>query len=169
MDSAGILLTNIDSNAPTTRTVNTAMNPGLASTPGKPNWRLANLRKRGHLLRGQLTTRQAPRIIGEDGNPVWRVKASIPCRLPRAKRFDPGVQGGEPGTWSSRRLQYDQQGRPLSWEPSLATVTVNHPVKPDESGRPASETDPERTTLSRGVVDAHDHLLSKDQAATVTS
>jgi suppressor of ftsI len=118
-----ILLTNIDSNAPTTRTVNAAVNPSISIDSGETQlWRAANL-SADIYYNLQLDGHQF-HIIGEDGNPVWKVNSVDSLVIAPGKRFDLLVQGGEPGTVEFKTLEYDQQGD-LYPETLLATVTVN--------------------------------------------
>lgn len=117
-----ILRENIDSNAPTTRTVNGTVNPAITIESGETQlWRLANLSADiyydVHLDGHQF------HIIAEDGNPVWKVSSVESIPIPPGKRFDVLVQGGEPGTVEFKTLEYDQQGD-LYPEATLATVTV---------------------------------------------
>lgn len=120
---------NIDSNAPTTRTVNGVVNPSLAIDSGETQlWRMANI---GADIYYELQLEGMPfNVIAEDGNPVWQVNAVDSLVLPPGKRFDVLVQGGDPGTVELKTLAYDQQGDQYP-EASLATVTVNEsPTEP---------------------------------------
>jgi FtsP/CotA-like multicopper oxidase with cupredoxin domain len=156
-----ILLTNIDSNAPTTRTVNAAVNPSLSIDAGETQlWRLANL-SADIYYEVQLTGHQL-HIIGEDGNPVWQVKSVDSLPIAPGKRFDLLVQGGAPGTAEFKTLQYDQQGD-LYPEALLATVTVN-PSSLTAAVLPVKLVEP--NDLNQGVVDVSRTItFSKDQAA----
>ncbi len=81
--NGAILTANIDSNAPTTRTVNGAINPSLSLGSGETQlWRLANIGA-DIFYELQLAGHQF-HVIAEDGDPVWRVKMfdSSSCRLP---------------------------------------------------------------------------------------
>ncbi|WP_319456203.1 MULTISPECIES: multicopper oxidase family protein [unclassified Mycobacterium] len=118
-----ILRTKIDSNAPTTRTVNGTVNPTLQIDAGETQlWRLANLGADIY-YELQLDGHQF-HVIGVDGNPAWRVEGTDSIVLPPGNRFDVLVQGGIPGTYTLKTLKYDQQGDVYP-ETALATVNVN--------------------------------------------
>ncbi len=155
-----ILLTNIDSNAPTTRTVNAAVNPGISIDAGETQlWRIANL-SADIYYELQLAGHQF-HIIGEDGNPVWQVNSVDSLPIAPGKRFDVLVQGGEPGTAEFKTLQYDQQGD-LYPETLLATVTVN-PSDLTAATLPVKLVEP--NDLNEGVVDVSRTItFAKDQA-----
>ncbi len=160
-----ILTENIDSNAPTTRTVNAAVNPSLAIDAGETQlWRFANI---GADIYYELHLDGHPfHVIADDGNPVWRVRAHDTLVLPPGKRYEVLVQGGAPGTVELKTLAYDQQGDQYP-EALLATVTVNESaltaaalpaalVEPDDLA--AVEIDAERTvTFSKD--NEHGHFL----------
>lgn len=125
--NGAILTQNIDSNAPTTRTVNGAINPTLHIGAGETQlWRLANvgadiyyqLQLDGHRFH----------VLTTDGNPAWRVDGHDSLILPPGQRFDVLVQGGAPGNHTLKTLQYDQQGD-LYPEATLATVVVDGPPR----------------------------------------
>ena len=156
-----ILLTYIDSNAPTTRTVNSAVNPSISIASGETQlWRLANL-SADIYYELQLTGHQF-HIIGEDGNPVWKVPSVDSLPIAPGKRFDVLVQGGEPGTVEFKTLEYDQQGD-LYPEALLATVTVN-PSDLIAAALPEKLAEPD--DLNDGVVDVSRTItFAKDQAS----
>lgn len=118
-----ILRENIDSNAPTTRTINGLVNPALSLNANETQlWRLANLSADIYY---ELQLAGHPfHIIAEDGNPVWQVTSVDSVAIAPGKRFDVLVQGGDPGSFELKTLEYDQQGD-LYPETPLATVTVN--------------------------------------------
>ena len=118
-----ILQTNIDSNAPTTRTINAAYQPTISINAGETQlWRLANI---GADIYYELQVTGHPfHIIGEDGNPVWQVTSVDSLVIAPGKRFDVLIQGGEPGPAELKTLEYNQQGD-IYPETLLATVTVN--------------------------------------------
>ncbi|WP_433287189.1 multicopper oxidase family protein [Pseudonocardia sp. CA-142604] len=120
--NGAILTENIDSNAPTTRTVNGAINPSLEIEAGETQlWRLANI---GADIYYQVQLDGHPfHVLTVDGNPVWRVDSKDSIVMPPGTRFDVLVQGGEPGDHILRTLAYDQQGDQYP-EAALATLTV---------------------------------------------
>jgi FtsP/CotA-like multicopper oxidase with cupredoxin domain len=155
-----ILRENIDSNAPTTRTVNGLVNPAISIDAGETQlWRLANL-SADIYYELQLAGHQL-HIIGEDGNPVWLVNGVDSLPIAPGKRFDVLVQGGEPGTVEFKTLQYDQQGD-LYPETLLATVTIN-PSDLTAAALPVKLVEP--NDLNEGVVDVSRTItFAKDQA-----
>lgn len=120
--NGAILTQNIDSNAPTTRTVNGAVNPTMTLDAGETQlWRLANigadiyyeLQLDGHQFH----------VLTVDGNPVWRIDAIDSLVLPPGQRLDVLVQGAKAGTYQLKTLPYDQQGD-MYPQAQLATVEV---------------------------------------------
>jgi FtsP/CotA-like multicopper oxidase with cupredoxin domain len=144
---------NIDSNAPTTRTVNGAVNPSLSIAPGETQlWRLANI---GADIWYDVSLEGHPfYVIAEDANPVWQVWSANDLVLPPGKRFDVLVQGGSPGSYIFRTLDFDQGGDHYP-DTTLATLTVGGtPVTP--AAMPTSlyqQNDPVHGDLSSGKVD----------------
>lgn len=156
-----ILTQNIDSNAPTTRTVNGEVNPALAIDAGETQlWRLANI---GADIYYELQLAGHPfHVIANDGNPVWRVDAADSLVLPPGKRFDVLVQGGAPGTYELKTLAYDQQGD-MYPEAVLATVTVNASTR-SPAAMPEKVVEP--YDLSAATVDkTRTTAFTKDQAS----
>ena len=155
-----ILLENIDSNAPTTRTVNGLVNPAITLDAGETQlWRLANIGADIY-YEIQLTGHQL-HIIAEDGNPVWQVTSHDSIVIAPGKRFDVLVQGGAPGPAELKTLQYDQQGD-LYPETLLATVTIN-PSDLTPAALPVKLVEPD--DLNGATVDVSRTVtFSKDQA-----
>ncbi|MFT4040099.1 MAG: multicopper oxidase family protein [Thermomicrobiales bacterium] len=155
-----ILLENIDSNAPTTRTVNGLVNPEISLASGETQlWRLANIGADIY-YEIQLTGHQL-HIIGEDGNPVWQVNSVDSIVIAPGKRFDVLVQAGEAGTAELKTLQYDQQGD-LYPETLLATVTIA-PSGQTAAALPTALLEP--YDLSGATVDMERTItFAKDQA-----
>jgi suppressor of ftsI len=156
-----IVTQNIDSNAPTTRTVNGSVNPALSIDAGETQlWSFANV---GADIYYELQLDGHPfHVLAEDGNPVWEVRTADSLVMPPGKRFDVLVQGGEPGTHELKTLAYDQQGD-MYPEATLATVTVN-----ESTITPAAlpEQMAESSDLSTATVDnSRTIVFAKDQAA----
>jgi FtsP/CotA-like multicopper oxidase with cupredoxin domain len=156
-----ILTANIDSNAPTTRTVNGVVNPALSIDAGETQlWSFANA---GADIYYELQLDGHPfHVLAEDGNPVWEVKAFDSLVMPPGKRFDVLVQGGVPGTHDLKTLAYDQQGDTYP-EATLATITVNEssltPVTlPDQMAEPSDLS-------TATVANSRTITFAKDQAA----
>lgn len=128
--NGAIVASNIDSDAPTTRTTNGLVNPQLAIWSGETQlWRFANigadifyrLYLQGHRFH----------VIAEDGNSVNRVWAADELVLPPGKRFEVLVQGGQVGTYELRTLFYNQGKQGDQYPPRrLGTLTVRGPVQP---------------------------------------
>lgn len=155
-----ILLTGIDSNAPTTRTVNGSVNPAITIDAGETQlWRLANI---GADIYYNLSLDGHPfHVIANDGNPVWRVNAVESIVLPPGKRYDVLVQGGAAGTYEFKTLFYDQQGDQYP-ETLLATLTVNASER-TPAKIPGKMVDP--VDLSTAEVDNQRTItFAKDQA-----
>jgi FtsP/CotA-like multicopper oxidase with cupredoxin domain len=116
-----IEIDNIDSNAPTLRTVNALHVPVQEIAPGEVQlWRLANIGADiwyDVQLEGQQLT-----VIGEDGNPVWEVYAADDLVMPPGKRFEVLVTGPEPGDYAFKTLKYEQ-GDDTYPESDLLTLT----------------------------------------------
>jgi suppressor of ftsI len=96
---------NIDSAAPTTRTVNGLVDPVLhARTNRTQLLRLANISAdiwyRLHLDGSRFS------VIAEDANPVGRVWTAGELLLPPGKRYDVLVRWPRPGTYRLRTLRY---------------------------------------------------------------
>lgn len=159
--NGAILLDNIDSNAPTTRTVNGAVNPSLSIDSGETQlWRLANL---GADIYYEVQLAGHPlHIIGEDGNPVWKVRSVDSIVLPPGKRFDVLVQGGEAGTVELKTLPYDQQGDQYP-EATLATVTI---AASEQTAAALPEKLVEPVDLSTATVDNTRTITFSKDAAT---
>lgn len=104
-DQGEIVSSNIDSNAPTTRTVNGQIDPVLTMRPGETQlWHLANvgadifydLRLDGSVFH----------VIAEDGHPVDSVWIANDLVMPPGKRYDVLVQAGRAGVSQLRTLAY---------------------------------------------------------------
>jgi FtsP/CotA-like multicopper oxidase with cupredoxin domain len=96
----------INSNSPTVRLVNGQLRPVLSMRPGETQlWRLANegadIFYRLHLDRSRFT------VVGEDGDPVTRLRPASTLLLPPGKRYDVLVTAGpRPGAIWLRTLAY---------------------------------------------------------------
>lgn len=126
IDSSGTILTeNIDSNAPTTRTVNGLVNPVIDAQPGGTQLlRLANLSADiWYELQMEGTSFT---ILAEDANPVSTVTQADTLVLAPGKRFDVLVRWDEPGTYKLKTLDYSTGPAGDSYpERVLATVDVS--------------------------------------------
>jgi suppressor of ftsI len=157
---------NIDSNAPTTRTVNGVVNPSLSIAPGETQlWRLANI---GADIWYEVSLEGHPfHVIGEDADPVWQTWSADSLVLPPGKRFDVLVQGRDPGTYIFRTLDYDQGGDHYP-DTTLATLTVTgDAVTP--AALPTSlyaQDDPVHGDLSSATVDKERTLVFSEDDDT---
>ena len=148
-----ILTKNIDSGAPTTRTVNGLVDPELEIAPGETQmWRLANIG--ADIWYRVYFGGRAFHVIAEDANPVgevWRAKRLL---LPPGKRYDVLVQGPKHGDHELETLAYSTGKAGDSYpRRTLASVTsTGDPVEPSAMPRslgplpdmPASEVDRRR-------------------------
>ena len=120
-----ILTENIDSDAPTTRTVNGQVNPVLTAQPGGAQMlRLANLSAD---IWYKLKMDGSPfTVLAEDANPAGRVVSADELLLPPGKRFDVLVRWDAEGKYRLRTLKY-QTGPDGDVYPErvLATVKVS--------------------------------------------
>lgn len=151
-----ILSSNINSDAPTTRTVNGEVNPVLETQPGRTElWRLANM-SADIAYRLQLDGAQWT-VIGEDANPRAVTTDDDELVMRPGKRYDVLVVFPESGTYRLRTL-------PLSTGPAgddypervLATVVVEGdpvptPEMPD-SLVPAPGLEDEEIAQERQVI-----------------
>jgi FtsP/CotA-like multicopper oxidase with cupredoxin domain len=137
---------NIDSNAPTTRVVNSAHLPVLPIAPGEVQlWRLANIG--ADIWYDAALDGQAFTVIGEDGNPVWTVRAAKHLVLPPGKRYDVLVTGPASGSTTLRTRRYLQGGdtypaRPLM-KVNVTGAAVSTPPMPTSLATPVTFPDSE--------------------------
>ena len=82
-----IIADNINSDAPTVRTVNGLVDPTLDMKPGETQlWRLANIS--ADIFYDLVFAAQPFIVIAEDGNPVEKLWTAMDLVLPPGKRFD---------------------------------------------------------------------------------
>ena len=126
-----IVTENINSDAPTTRTVNGLVDPELQIAPGETQlWRFANI---GADIWYHVYFDGLPfHVIGEDANPVGRVWRKKELLLPPGKRYDALVRGPESGDYELKTLAYSTGKEGDSYpERTLASVTSRgDPVEP---------------------------------------
>ena len=105
-----ILADNIDSNAPTSRTVNGLIEPKLKIRPGETQlWRLANIS--ADIFYDVGFAAQPFVVIAEDGNPVEQVWSAFNLNMPPGKRFDVIVRAPTAtGEYTLETESYDQGG-----------------------------------------------------------
>lgn len=119
-----IVTDNINSDAPTTRTVNGLVNPVIPGRPGEAQLlRLANM-SADIWYRLKLDGARF-QVLAEDANPVGRVWGADELVLPPGKRFDVLVRWPQAGTYRLRTLPYST-GKTGDNYPArtLATVQV---------------------------------------------
>jgi FtsP/CotA-like multicopper oxidase with cupredoxin domain len=119
-----IVTKNINSDAPTTRTVNGLVEPSLEMAPGETQmWRFANI---GADIWYQLSFAGQPfNVIAEDANPVGQVWTATELLLPPGKRYDVLVVAPAAGQYYLETLAYSTGEQGDSYPQSvLATVTV---------------------------------------------
>ena len=117
-----IIADNINSDAPTVRTVNGLVNPSLNIQPGEAQlWRLANIS--ADIFYDLAFAAQPFIVIAEDGNPVEKLWTAMDLIMPPGKRFDVIVTAPTtPGSYALQTLAYDQGG---DMYPTDNLVTVN--------------------------------------------
>lgn len=103
--NGAIPTTDIDSNKPTTRTVNGLVNPAIPIRPGETQlWRLANIGAdipyKVHLPGTRF------HVIAQDANPVRTVWSADTLVMPPSSRFDVLVQGPAAGRSQLQTLPY---------------------------------------------------------------
>ncbi len=155
-DDGAILTKDIDSNAPTTRTVNGLVNPVLSAQPGGTQLlRLANMSAD---IWYRLTMEGTSfTVLAEDANPVSVVTQEDELLLPPGKRYDVLVRWDEAGTYKLRTLKY-QTGPSGDQYPErvLATVTV--------AGDPVAAVD--MPTTMGPAPDLADATIAKERDVT---
>jgi FtsP/CotA-like multicopper oxidase with cupredoxin domain len=153
---------NINSSAPTTRTVNGQVDPVLRVQTNRTQLlRLANI---GADIWYRLALDGARfRVIAEDANPVGRVWQARTLVLPPGKRYDVLVRWPRPGTYHLRTLPMSTGPAGDSYPGSLlATVRVAGPRVQDAPWPVSLAPLPH---LERAHVDRVRHLtFSEDQA-----
>ena len=123
-----VVFRNIDSGAPTTRTVNGLVNPVLRIGPGETQlWHLGN--QSADIWYHLELDGSRFHVIAEDGNPVGRVTSAGRLLLPPGKRYDVLVQGHGGGDYRLRTLAMNT-GPAGDKYPAriLATVRPNRPA-----------------------------------------
>jgi suppressor of ftsI len=105
VSDGAIVAKDINSDAPTTRTVNGLVDPRVEIRPGQTQlWRLANISAdiwyRLHFTGGPF------HVIAEDSNPVGEVWPAGELLLPPGKRFDVLVRGPDRGRYQLKTLRY---------------------------------------------------------------
>jgi suppressor of ftsI len=161
--NGAIVNTNIDSNAPTTRTVNGQVDPVLnVGTNETQMLRLANIGA-DIWYRLQLSGTQF-RVIAEDANPVAQVWTADELVLPPGKRFDVLVRWPEAGIQTLKTLPYSTGPDGDSYpERRLMTVNVSGAAVPDVAW-PTSVAAP--SPLATDHVDRTRHLVFSENTKT---
>lgn len=105
-----IIADNINSDAPSVRTVNGLVDPTLDMRPGETQlWRLANIS--ADIFYDLAFAAQPFIVIAEDGSPVEKPWTAMDLILPPGKRFDVIVTApATAGSYTLQTLAYDQGG-----------------------------------------------------------
>jgi FtsP/CotA-like multicopper oxidase with cupredoxin domain len=161
--NGAIVNTNIDSNAPTTRTVNGQVDPVLTVQTNETQMlRLANIGA-DIWYRLKLSGTQF-RVIAEDANPVAKVWTADELVLPPGKRYDVLVRWPNAGTHTLKTLPYstgpDGDNYP---ERRLMTVQVQGDPVPDIAW-PTSLAPP--SPLATDKVDRTRHFVFSENTKT---
>lgn len=144
VENGAILAANIDSDAPTVRTVNGLVDPVLGVRPGSTEiWDIANI---GADIFYDVALEGATlRVIGEDGSPVFQNFEATHLVMPPGKRWEVLVTFPDADELEFKTLAYDQGGDQYP-ETRLMQVKVEGevgaavaPLTDDEN--PAVETD----------------------------
>ncbi len=156
LDGASIIDKNIDSDLPTTRTVNGLVNPVLNVAPGETTMlRLGDLSAdiwyRLKLDGAKFT------VLAEDANPLGRVEQRDELLLPPGKRFDVLVRWAKAGQYHLRTLPYSTGPAGDSYPARvLATVNVGGagvaPVAMPTTMGPLPDLENDAITQHRNVV-----------------
>ena len=119
-----IITENIDSNAPTTRTVNGQVDPVLTVPTNQTTLlRLANIS--ADIWYKLVLDGTQFRVVAEDANPVAEVWTADELILPPGKRYDVLVRWPEAGSYALKTLEYGNGPEGDTYpERKLATVTV---------------------------------------------
>jgi len=161
--NGAIVNTNIDSNAPTTRTVNGQVDPVLTVQTNETQMlRLANIGA-DIWYRLKLSGTQF-RVIAEDANPAAKVWTADELVLPPGKRYDVLVRWPNAGTQTLKTLPYstgpDGDNYP---ERRLMTVQVQGDPVPDIAW-PTSLAPP--SPLATDTVDRTRHFVFSENTKT---
>jgi FtsP/CotA-like multicopper oxidase with cupredoxin domain len=156
-----IVAANIDSDAPTTRTVNGLVEPEIQIQPGATEvWDIANIG--ADIFYDVELEGITLLVLGEDGNPVEQTFEASHLVMPPGKRFEVLVTFEEEGDVLFKTRSYDQQGdqypeTPLAHvEVGGESVTTIEPLGEGES------LIPEDDLLEREVVAERTWTFTED-------
>jgi suppressor of ftsI len=158
-----IVFRNIDSAAPTTRTVNGQVNPVMPIGPGETQlWRLGN-QSADIWYRLKLDGTRF-HVIAEDANPVGRVWSANMLTLPPAKRYDVLVRGHGGGDYRLRTLKMNT-GPAGDNYPARVLATVR-PSRPAVRRAPLPTSLGPLPDLTRMAVDRRRKLVFSENTRT---
>lgn len=159
--NGAIVAVNIDSDAPTIRTVNGLVDPRIDVLPGTTElWAIANIS--ADIFYDVELEGTSLLVVSEDGNPVERTHEETHLVLPPGKRFEALVTFDEVGTQVFRTRAYDQGGDHYP-EVTLAHVVVSGDRT--DTIEPLGEDQalvPEGDLLTRPVVEERTWRFSED-------
>jgi len=161
--AGAIVTSNIDSNAPTTRTVNGQVDPVLSVQTNQTQMlRLANIGA-DIWYRLQLSGSQF-RVIAQDANPVAQVWTADELVLPPGKRFDVLVRWPQAGTQTLETMPYSTGPNGDNYpQRRLLTVQVSGDAVPDVAW-PTSMAP--QSPLATDHVDRVRHLVFSENSKT---
>ncbi len=166
VEDGTILAANIDSDAPTVRTVNGLVEPKLSMRPGETQlWRLANIGADIYYDVGFAA--QPFVVIAEDGNPVEQPWTAYGLIMPPGKRFDVIVRAPrEPGSYLLETSSYDQGGDRY---PRATLVKVEVAGKLVKGLPPITEgfASSEATGADQEIAVRREWVFSEDEATNV--
>ncbi len=109
VENGAIVAANIDSDAPTIRTVNGLVESVLELRPGATEvWDIANIS--ADIFYDVAMDSVSLTVIGEDGSPVEKTFVAEDLVMPPGKRFEVLVQMPDAGDFTLKTLAYDQGG-----------------------------------------------------------
>jgi suppressor of ftsI len=151
VEDGAIVADDIDSDAPTVRTVNSLVEPVLDMRPGETQlWRIANIG--ADIFYDVAFAARFFTVIAEDGNPVEQPFTAQDLVMPPGKRFDVLITApGEPGSYVFETVSYDQGGDRYP-RTTLMTVVVKgdavDPLPPVAEGLMSAEPAIEQAAIA---------------------
>ncbi len=159
-----IVAANIDSDAPTTRTVNGLVEPEIQIAPGATEiWDIANIS--ADIFYDVEIEGVTLLVLGEDGNPVERTFEASHVVLPPGKRFEVLVTFEEEGEVLFKTRAYDQQGDHYPETPLAHLVVGGGSAPPIEPLGVDQRLAPESDLLEREVVAERKWVFSEEDEA----
>jgi FtsP/CotA-like multicopper oxidase with cupredoxin domain len=165
VENGAIVAANINSDAPTTRTVNGLVEPVIAVAPGTTElWQIANIS--ADIFYDVEIDGVTFLVIGEDADPVETTYERDHLVMPPGKRFEALVTFPKQGEVVFRTRHYDQGGD-MYPEVALAHVVVSGaPVTPIAPLGVDTPVAPPSNLLARPVVANRTWVFSEDDPSS---